>query len=364
MCQKVILNYLYSGRFDMKKRLIICSIITAILLSACGASASSYKGYDNGYYGEMAATESAAEYSYETSDYAYDAAMPAEATGSVDAETVSESTAAKDSRKRITTVSIDAETQEYDAALDQVKSAVNAAGGYVESQDNYSGSRYYSSYKDVRYSDQIIRVPSDKLESFLSAINTSFNVTNYSQSEEDVTLKYVDLESRISSLKEEQKRLDELMAQADTVEELIYIEDRATDVRYELESYASQLRTYDNKINYATVNLHLREVAKYTEPEPETFGERIASGLAESLSDVGLGFVDFIIGLIISLPYIIVFLIIVGIIILIVRAIIKASRKKAAKKQAEMMANYQNVPGVPQQPVGNLGSADQNNIQK
>ena len=352
----------------MKNKLIICSIVSALLLSACGSASSSYKNYDTGYYGDTA-TESAAEYAYDSEVALYDEAMPAMSAsttnGSVDAEQVSESSATNNSRKRIINVNIDAETQEYDVALEQISSAVKTAGGYIENQNNYTGSRYYSSYKDIRYSDQVIRVPADKLEGFLSALNSAFNVTNFSQSEEDVTLTYVDLESRVSSLKEEQKRLDELMSKAETVEELIYIEDRATDVRYELESYASQLRTYDNKINYATVTLHLSEVAKYTEPSPETFGERIKSGLKEAFSDIGYGFVDFIVGLVISLPYIIVFLIIVGIIILIVVAIVKACKKSAAKKRAKMMAAYnQNVPGVPQQPVGNLSSADQNNIQQ
>ena len=68
-----------------------------------------------------------------------------------------------------------------------------------------------------------------------------------------MTLQYVDLESHKKALTTEQDRLIELMEQAETVEDIITIEGRLSEVRYQLESMESQLRTYDNKIDYSTV---------------------------------------------------------------------------------------------------------------
>ena len=53
---------------------------------------------------------------------------------------------------------------------------------------------------------------------------------------------------RREALKAEQKSLMDMLEHADTVEAIITIQSRLTDVRYELESYESQLRVYDNRI--------------------------------------------------------------------------------------------------------------------
>ncbi len=64
-------------------------------------------------------------------------------------------------------------------------------------------------------------------------------MTSQSESAEDVTLQYTDTESRIASLKNEQERLNALLEKADTLENIFKLEERLTEVRYELENYQS-----------------------------------------------------------------------------------------------------------------------------
>ena len=66
------------------------------------------------------------------------------------------------------------------------------------------------------------------------------------------------------ALETEQDRLLELMEQAETTEDLLAIESRLTDVRYQLESAASQLKLYDSLVSYSTVYLTVEEVQKLT----------------------------------------------------------------------------------------------------
>ena len=65
------------------------------------------------------------------------------------------------------------------------------------------------------------------------------------------------------------------------------LQDRLTDVRYEMESYESRLRSYDSLIDFSTVTLNISEVERETRTEDETFGQEISRRFRESLEDVG-----------------------------------------------------------------------------
>ena len=83
----------------------------------------------------------------------------------------------------------------------------------------------------------------------------------------------MDTEARISSLQTEYDRLLELLAQAESVDSLISLEARLSDVRYQLESYKSQLRTYDNLVDYSTVSISVSQVLRVTSPEEKSAWE-------------------------------------------------------------------------------------------
>mgnify|MGYP002226154573 CR=1 FL=1 len=87
-----------------------------------------------------------------------------------------------------------------------------------------------------------------------------------------MTLTYVDLQSHRDALQTEQERLLQLLEQAESIEDIITIEQRLSDVRYQLESMESQLRSYDNQVDYSTVYLYIDEVEVYTPVEEETHG--------------------------------------------------------------------------------------------
>ena len=97
-------------------------------------------------------------------------------------------------------------------------------------------------------------------------------------------------------------RLLELLAQAENMSDLLEIEARLTDVRYELESVTSQLLVLANKVDYATVRLYISQVKEYTEVEEQTVWQRIATGFKSNLKDLGEGLVDFFVWLVTYSP--------------------------------------------------------------
>ena len=111
-----------------------------------------------------------------------------------------------------------------------------------------------------KYAYLTIRVPSDKLTGFMGSLNDCGTITSQNLSSENISLEYADTEARREALQTEYDRLLELMAQAEDVDAVIAIEARLSEVRLQLDSLSSQLRTYDNLVDYSTVNIDLYEV--------------------------------------------------------------------------------------------------------
>ena len=239
-----------------------------------------------------------------------------------------------ENQKWISTIYLDAETEDMTPLLTQIDKKVAELGGYMEEREVRNGSQY-SSYRN-RYANLIIRIPVGKVDEFVQQVSGVSNVISTNETVENITLTYVATESRVNALKAEEERLLELMAQAENMSDLLEIEARLTDVRYELENMTSQLRRYDNLVDFATVHLSIDEVKVLTPVEEETVWQRISGGFVESLKGVGTFALELMIWIVVKLPY----LVFIGAIVFVVVLLIKKNRKKAKDPK---------IPPMPQQ---------------
>ena len=214
-----------------------------------------------------------------------------------------QTTTVEESRKLIRTVSIKAETADLDAILADLDAQLATLGGYVQTK-SVQNSRDSNS----RYATLTLRIPADKLDSFVSHVEQATNILYSDENTEDVTLKYTATESRIRALEAEEARLLELVAQAGSLNDLLLLEQRLSDVREELEVVKSQLKLYDSLIDYGTLHLNITEVKEYTvvEEEEPTAWERIGTGFVKSLKGVWTILRELFIFAIVALPYLVI----------------------------------------------------------
>lgn len=330
----------------MKKkclRILLTAVTAVSLLTGCGNGKSMMNAADTAVYESAAAEEMPMAmpedaYLYDGGGYKYAETAGEKGAGSKaeELEEVNDPQEINDpqaGRKLITTMNISAETENFDALMGNLEKQVAAFGGYIESSEQWNGTLdYYGKRRNDRDASLTIRIPIEKLDSFLTMVEENSNITNKSKSVEDVTLAYVDLESHKKALLTAEERLLELLEKAETVEDLIAVEEKLTDVRYQLESMESQLRTYDNKINYSTLYLHIQEVTRLTPPEEVTTWGKIKSGFAENTYNAGRDILDFIIALIVNIPYIVIWLVILAVVLLIVFLLAKHEKKKKEKR--------------------------------
>ncbi len=327
----------------MKKKLCVTllAMMMVFTLSGCGASGS--KGFSGSAAADTAAPQEAPveeftvteeaveEEAWDDAEAEMDSGMTDAAAGGAETETV------QSNEKIIYTYNYSVETKQFDKFMQTVQARINEYGGYLESSET-NGNPEMSIR---RYANMVIRIPADKMHEFLNMVKENSNVTYSSSSTEEVTLSYVDMQSHIKALKTEQETLMGILERATKLEDIITIQNQLTNIRYELESYESQLRVYDNRINYSTLYLDINEVERETSVATElTYGQEISQGLSDTFYDIGQGLRGFSIWFIVNLPFLLVWALIIVIIVLIVRKILRIRAKREVRREtARLEAN-------------------------
>ena len=262
----------------MKKRIWSIAILAAMLLalSACGgAAASSMK--------DTAAAEPAAA----------EPAMP-ELGGGVYEEEIAADTVEMDTAeagaapetsagmlsgtgsgsltdKIIYSAYGELETTDFDGSLAAINTLVDQYGAFVESSSVTGNDLQTTATGGFcgRTAQFTLRVPREHYSDLTAALDTVGNVTYLTSDAENITAQYSDVEAQVKSYDTQEQRLLEIMAQADTVEDMITLESRLSDVRMERERLEAQLQNWDRLVDYSTVSLFLTEVQELTPEPPE-----------------------------------------------------------------------------------------------
>ena len=236
-----------------------------------------------------------------------------------------------DSRLLIRNVSITLETATYQTTYDSIIEAISKNGAYIENS-NVTGTGKKNNLHEATI---VIRVPAENMDALIKALDGNGTVTSSSESVQDVTLEYIDMESRISSLKTERDSITKLLEQADDLDTILELQDKISEINYEIENYESSLLVMQNQITYSTLTLNIKEVIEETEVADSeevrntTLGDKMWAALKGSLNFLLI----LVQGILIVLSALLPVIVIIGIPVTIV--LIVRHRKKKAKKEEE-----------------------------
>ena len=307
----------------MKKHFrVSTALLAAVLLAGCGSISSK----DGGYY----ATESP------SAEGAYDTAAGA-ANSSIVPEELPDSTD-ETAQKIIYNADINMESTDFDAARDTLLAAVDDCGAWME----YSSLSGDAKDHD-RYAYYTVRVPVENYRTFLAAVGEAGSVLDLSETAENITSSYIDVQARLSALEAQRERLNALADQAETTADLLEIESQLSDVQYQIESYTAQLRSLESQISYSTVDVYLSEVAQLT-PTGTTFGDRLAASFFGGWQ----AFAGFIEGLFLTIVYLLPAILLVAAIVAVCVVLGRRHRaRRAARRAGQPVAR-----GAAPQPAG------------
>jgi len=272
----------------MKK---IASIILAVLLvfsiSACGAA----KNASEAKKVEMAggAREEAE----------YDTAVPAEEPA---AQYIREDSKVSQNagvgRKIIYNANAEIDVKDLKGTYDSIISRVEGIGGYIASSgitDNYS--------------EITARIPSEKLDEFIKYLETLGEGNNrIYRNSDDITEQYTDTESRLRNYKAQEEQLLEVLDKAETVEDILKVQNELFRVRGEIEALEGSIKMWDRLVELSTVTVRLNKIREIGEKEVKiTFItlDEIVKGMANGFKSTLNFIIRFISGVFIYLVSII-----------------------------------------------------------
>lgn len=320
----------YSMNSIIATLLLVLASGTLLLTSCAGKS----MDMEAGEYGMV--TETAAAMSFDSAAMKNEVSMEkyeaSAASGNASGNT-SEALPENLGRKLIRTVNLTVETDAFDELLQALNDQISSVSGYVEQSSTSGNSMYSSNQARTRRASLTVRIPADQLDEFVSRVADGGNVTNKSETTEDVTLQYTDLESRKKTLSMEQDRIWALLEKADTLEAVIALEERLSEIRYQLESLESRLRLYDNQVDYSTVYLEIREVKNFTPTAPKTIPERIRDEFAVNMEEMGILLTDLLIMVIAGLPIWLPTVLVILLLAFLMRKLLRKLKKKRSEKK-------------------------------
>lgn len=296
----------------MKLRARLCVLLMALLLVLTGCNNGATSSYDRPAVSEP---EMFVEEAYEPGS-------------GLDENDFSVDGAVESSRKLIRRGSIQLETLEFDKAVDEISALVTRLGGYMESSHIDGGV-----HVGTRTANFTCRVPAKDFAAANEELSAVGNVVSRSQSAEDVTDQYYDVQAELDALKIQQERLLAMMEQATDMADLIALEEALTEVRYRINDRTSAIKRYDGLVEYATIDIDLIEVVEYQELPPETFGDRVADtfrGSLEFVKNFGQGIILVVVAV---APFVVVYGGIAAIVVVGIVLIVKLCRKRKKGKK-------------------------------
>lgn len=246
------------------------------------------------------------------------------ATGANDAADMTLGASAEKTAKIIKTAALTIKTQGFDDDLKTLRDVVESLGGRVESE-TVSGDKAKGA---LRSASLTLRIPEDKLDEFLqSAQGVSGRVTSSSVTSQDVSDSYYDTQSRLDTQKTKLERLNQLMAQATDVADLIEIESAVSDTQYMIDAYTGQLSGYDSQISYSSVDVSLKEetAQQAAQAVDTSFGARLRNGVESSVRAIGEFFANAAIFIVMAAPWLAMLAVAAAVVILILNG---AKKKK------------------------------------
>lgn len=260
-------------------------VLLVVSLAACGAQSAGTVA-DGGYkYKDSTETAGGA---------LFDSAVP-ENVIPMGQMSASKSVYQNSGVKLIRRANLQVQTVEFDKAVAALEQLVLSLNGYYENAELYSGGYYNQG--NHRSGQYVVRIPAESYDSFMEQIDGIGYLSRRSESTQDVGQEYFDVESRLTTQRTKQERLQQLLKQAKNMEDIIALESALADVEYQIEQYTSQLRRYDSLIGYATIDVNIQEMQRITDDPGQQAGllQRMKTGIVSSAGGVVDGVQSFLV---------------------------------------------------------------------
>ncbi|MDE7476786.1 MAG: DUF4349 domain-containing protein, partial [Lachnospiraceae bacterium] len=196
---------------------------------------------------------------------------------------------------------LEIETLDYPSTMAAIKEMISKYGGVIQSEsESDSGHNWY--YEDYRKTSGTmhnyleVRIPSKDYENFLTELDGTGKIISKSTSVDNISQQYYDTTAQIEALQIQEKNLLVMLEKCETIEDMITVEQRLSEVQYELNSLQTTRRYMDMDVAYSYVNISISEVMEYRQSNEPVRKNTFADRLKNTIRSTGRGFLSFLEG--------------------------------------------------------------------
>src|SRR4029077_8648405 len=179
-------------------------------------------------------------------------------------------------------------TKEFDKARANLEAILKRHRGYVGEL------KAGGSTGSGRTLTATLRVPADQLDATLTEVKTLGRVESESQSGQDVTSQYVDLQARLANARNTEQRLTDLLRnRTGKLSDVLEVEQELDRVRGEIEQMEAERKNMSNQVSYATLNATIAEDYKaQLQVVPPSTATRLCNAAVEGYRSMADGVVS------------------------------------------------------------------------
>lgn len=342
-----------NGRKRKRRAVLVASVLIGGLVAGCGAAsdssapiASSYtnaSSSDTAYYGESSNGGLAQNTYNAKSEAAYESPEEEIITDDIEIQTQNIDTMTLLEEKLVYHCDLNIETLDYLATVESIKQSISNCNGVIQSENESDSGRdwYYANYQKTSgtmHNYLQVRIPSNKYDAFLAELDGVGKITSKSTSVENISQAYYDTTTQIEALQIQEKNLLSMLDQCETIEDMLTVQERLTQVQYELNRLQTNKRYMDVDVAYSYVNINVTEVMEYQYESEPVKKNRFADRLYNTIKSTGRGFLLFLEGLLFFVIRLFPYIVILGLVCLIFRKKIRLfmAGRKAERERNQM----------------------------
>jgi hypothetical protein len=152
---------------------------------------------------------------------------------------------------------------DFSQSGERLRTQISETGGYIANEESHQWDGIWTGQFQIR-------LPANRLDPFLEALESMGDIESRRLYSEDVTMEYVDVQSRIQMMRVKEARLLELISQSGNLADLLNVENELANTRGNLESLEGRMRYLSNQVAYSTVQLQVEQKIEPTGAFEET----------------------------------------------------------------------------------------------
>ncbi|PVG81755.1 hypothetical protein DDE18_17455 [Nocardioides gansuensis] len=164
-------------------------------------------------------------------------------------------------RSVISTGTVSLRSEDVAQARRDVQRVVDSAGGTVSEENTETDDE-----GDVAYARLVLRVPSSRFDSVMADLEETAELRASQRTAEDVTTQVIDTRVRVRAQQASLKRIEQILARAETIQQVMAIESQLTRRQSDLDSLKAQEAYLSDQTSLSTITV---DISRLDEKEPE-----------------------------------------------------------------------------------------------